>query len=301
MTKTFRIKKITLLLLLFLSTIIFVGCANKYITMSDGVDITVSQSYYEHMLDKTNLPKIHFDYNGVNISNYSTNSQVIFVQNDQYALSDAFSKHLSMYRDDQKLVTKSDEQTNDYPKAKIGTDKLTIDEGTKSLEEIMIVTLDDGTRVSYSYRTFVSNGKRYYAYKYIENMMISLEMPFMVVERDGVNKLVLLALPYDTRYIVGGNIEVDSLIEKDTYVNTKVEEDYYVFNYPTYFTSKTLNKDELVSMTKEWYIMHCNGKEENNDFVFEYLGFKYKINFDCEKVSKVSTKLEPAFEIIFIG
>lgn len=301
MIKISKIKKTLLLFLLTFSLVIFVSCTNKYITMADGVDLTVSQTYYEHMLDKTNLPRIHFDYNGVNVSTYSTNSQVIFVQNDQYALSDAFSKHLNMYREDQKLITRSEEQTNDYPKAKLGSDLLKVDDGTKSLEEIMIVTLDDGTRVSYSYRTFISDGKRYYAYKYVENMMISLEMPFMVVEEDGNNKLVLLALPYDTKYIVGSNIEIDSLIEKDTYVNTKVEEDYYVFNYPAYFTSKTLDKNELVSMTKEWYIKHCNGQDINGEFIFEYLGFNYKINFDCEKVSKSSNKLEPAFEIIFIG
>lgn len=301
MKKTFKIKKILLILIVIISSYITTGCANKYITMSNGVDITVSETYLEYMLDKDNLPKIHFDYNGVNVSTYSTNSQVIFVQNDQYALSDAFAAHLNQYREDQKLVTRSVEQENDSPKAKIGTDMLYLDEGTKSLEEIMIVTLDDGTRVSYSYRTFVSGGKRYYTYKYVENMMISLEMPFMVVEKDNENKLVLLALPHDTRYIVGNNIEIESLIDKDTYVDTKAEEDYYVFNYPAYFTSRTLEKDELINLTKEWYISHCNAKEIDGNFQFEYLGVTFMIDFDYEKVNKVSNSLEPAFKIIYLG
>lgn len=299
MTKISKIKKNLLICILLIVVSVVSGCANKYITMANGVDITVSEEYKAHLLNPNNLPYLHFDYDGVRVSDYSTNARVIFVQNDQLALSDAFSAHLSNFKDEQKLVTKSTKQENDSPKARIGSEKLTLDEGTVSLEEIMIVTLEDGTRVSYSYRTFVSGGKRYYAYTYVENMMISLEMPFMVVEKDGVNRLVLLALPYDTRYIVGPNIEIDSLIDKDTYVDTKAKEDYYVFNYPTYFTNQTLEKEELVKMTKEWYIKHCNGQEVNGIFSFEYLGQKFTIDFNYEKVSKVSGNLEPAFKLLY--
>lgn len=301
MIKISKFKKFLGIIVLLISIYLVTGCTNKYVTKANGVDITVSEVYLEYMLNQENLPKIHFDYNGVNISTYSTNSQVIFVQNDQYKLSEAFANHLNQYRDDQKLITRSVEQEKDNPKAKIGSDTLKIDENTKSLEEIMIVTLDDGTRVSYSYRTFVSDGKRYYTYKYIENMMISLEMPFMVVKNDNKNKLVLLPLPYDTRYIVGSNIEISSLIDKDTYVDTKATEDYYVFNYPSYFTSQTLDKEELVTLTKNWYVNHCNGKMVNDNFQFEYLGFTFMIDFNYTKVSKVSNNLEPAFKIIFLG
>ena len=199
------------LFLLFITT----SCGrlkNNYIVKENGVDITIPSQYLEYFLNKENIPSLHFDYNGVRISDYSSDNKVIFVQNDQYALSDAFSKHISQY--EYLVETKSTEREEDKKGAKIGKDKLPLDEGTKSLEKIVIATLNDGTRVSYLYRTFTSNGKTYYAYSYVENMSISMELPFMVVKDNNTAKLVLLPLPYDTKYSVGTNIELDTLKQK---------------------------------------------------------------------------------------
>ena len=45
-------------------------------------------------------------------------------------------------------------------------------------------------------------------------MSIALEMPLMVVKEENMKKLVLLPIPYNTKYIVGGyNIELDSLLK----------------------------------------------------------------------------------------
>ena len=185
--------------------------------------------------------------------------------------------------------------------AKIGKDKLPLDEGTKSLEKIVIATLNDGTRVSYLYRTFTSNGKTYYAYSYVENMSISMELPFMVVKDNNTAKLVLLPLPYDTKYSVGTNIELDTLLvdKVDKYLNT-TEEDFYKFNYPTYLKNKFAEVDAAISEESylktevlNWYEEYCNLEKVNDNlYHIEYLGVKFSLSFGHEKAGEAAFKLD---------
>lgn len=298
-------KKHTILLFLLILSLTLTSCkcrlTNKYKVMPNGVDITVKEEFLNHMLRKDTVPVIHFDYNNVRISeDLSDNSIVYFVQNDQLALSDAFAQHLSQYTTDQLIEARVVER-DEKGKAILGKEKYPIDEGTKSLEKIVIATRNDGTRVSYSYRTFTSGGKVYYAYTYIENMSIALEMSFMTVIDNNVRKLVLLPLPYDTKYIVGGrNLDVEKVITKDEYLNT-TEENFYIFNYSPYLQSITTDKDELISLVKDWYIKYCNGHIENDQFVIEYLGVKFSVNFDMQKLNNTTEKVEPAYKIDYIG
>lgn len=297
-------KVITLILFIFL-LFITTSCGrlkNNYIVKENGVDITVLNTYKEHMLLPNNIPSLHFDYNGVRISDYSTDSKVIFVQNDQYALSEAFSKHLSQY--DYLIETRSVEREEDRKGAKFGKDKLPLDEGTKSLEKIVIATMSDGTRISYLYRTFISGGKTYYAYSYVENMSISMELPFMVVMDNNSPKLVLLPLAYDTKYSVGTNIELDTILNKkvDKYLNT-TEEDFYMFTYPTYLKNEYQNQDSAISEESflktellNWYEKYCNLEKVNeNLYNIEYLGVKFSLSFGHKKDG------EAAYKIDYIG
>ncbi len=296
-------KKIVSILSIFTLTLVMSSCSllkNKYVTMTNGVDITIPNEYKEHMLLPNHIPSIHFDLENVRISTDSTNSLVRFVQNDPYVLSDAMANHLSRYSNDQIIETRRVER-EEKKGAKLGSDYLPIDEGTQSLEKIIIATQDDGTRVSYSFRTFQSNGKIYYAYSYTENMSIALEMPLMVVKEENMKKLVLLPIPYNTKYIVGGyNIELDSLLKKDQYLDT-TKENYYIFNYPTYLKAINTDSSYLINEVKNWYIKHCNGHFEENQFIIEYLGVKFWIDFDQEKFNNDTEKIEPAFQIKYIG
>ena len=112
MIKTSKIKKYIIIILLVISLTLLTNCScnklsNKYITKENGVDITVDAEYLSYMYNQNTIPSIHFDYNGVKISDQSTNAKVVFVQNDQYALSDAFSNFLESFTDDAKLITRS--------------------------------------------------------------------------------------------------------------------------------------------------------------------------------------------------
>lgn len=298
-------KTLCLLLCIFFLSIMLTSCKcrfkNDYKVMPEGVNITIKEELLAYMLRKDTVPVIHFDYNNVRISeNLSDHSIVYFVQNDQVALSDAFAQHLSMYTPEQLIDARVTER-NEKGKAILGKERYPLDEGTKSLEKITIATRSDGTRVSYSYRTFTSGGKVYYAYTYIENMSIALEMPLMTVIEKNERKLVLLPLPYDTKYIVGGrNLDVEKLITKDEYLNT-TEENYYIFNYSPYIQSITTDKEECIHLVKEWYVKYCNGHMEDNRFMIEYLGIKFYIHFDVEKLNNTTEKVEPAYKIEYVG
>ena len=166
----------------------------------------------------------------------------------------------------------------------------------------MIITLEDGTRISCSYRTFTSNGKKYYAYTYAENMMIMLEQPFMVIRRDNQNKIVLLPLPYDTKYTVSGtNTKPETILNKDTYVDTLTDSDCYTFCYPAYWYNQTTNEEELINLAKDWNKKHCSGEDTIDGFIITYLGVKFKIEFNLTKVNKTSLATEPAFKIYCIS
>lgn len=295
-------KKIIVLILSIFLLFITTSCnklKNNYIVKENGVDITVPASHKAYMLVPDKCPILHFDYNGVRVSTYTTESKVIFVQNDQYALSDAYSNHINMF--DYLVDTKSTEREEDKKGAKIGKDKLPLDDGTKSLEKISIATMDDGTRVSYLYRTFQSGGKIYYAYSYVENMSISMELPFMVVKDNNNPKLVLLPLSYDTKYSVGTNIELSTLIEDklDKYINT-TEEDFYIFTYPTYLKNKYKEQDTALSEESflksellNWYEKYCNlTKENDNLYYIEYLGVKFSLTFGFKKDNESAYKID---------
>lgn len=295
-------KKIICISLMFMLLFITSSCGklkNNYIVMENGVDITVPASHKAHMLVPDQAPVLHFDYNGVRVSTYTSESKVVFVQNDQYALSDAFGVHLSQF--DYLVETRSVEREEDQKGARLGSDKLPLDEGTKSLEKIAIATLNDGTRVSYLYRTFQSGGKTYYAYSYVENMSISMELPFMVVKDGDKPKLVLLPLAYDTKYSVGTNIELATLIDDkvDKYVNTTTE-DFYIFTYPNYLKNKytevediELKNNNLKNDLLSWYEQYCSIEKENDNLYYvEYLGVKFSLAFGYTKGGEAAYKLD---------
>ncbi len=295
-------KKIWAIITIFILSFFLNSCGllkNKYVEKPNGVDITILEEYKEHMLVLNTIPVIHFDYPNVRISTDSTNALVTFVQNDPYQFSDAFASHLATYRDDQIIETRVVER-EEKKGAKFGNDYLPIDNGNKSLEKIIIATLDDGTRVSYSFRTFTSNGKVYYAYTYIENIKIGLEMPLMCVQDDNTRKLVLLPLPYDTKYIVGSNTDLDKLLKKDEYLSG-TSEDYYTFSYPLYLREKSMDKEVLINELMNWYQTHCHLEEVDGNYFIEYLGVKFQIYFNLEKMNNDTEMLEPAFKLQYVA
>lgn len=294
---------LVIVLLLTLSTLQSCKIQNKSKNYPDGFDITVNDELLPYFIYKDEVPKLHFDMNDVNVTESSTSNHYILVNNDFYEASDAWAKHLSMYEDNEIIKIQELLQTDDKGKAKFGKEHLSLDDvdefGNKqeySKEIRMVAWNKDGTRYSYQHRTFVSGGKRYYIYCYSTSLSVSLEQSLMVVKINGSNKLLLVPLPYDTKYEVSGtNLTVDSLINKDTYL----AERYRRFTYPNYLSNYSFA--EKVQKIKDWYITYCNGTEENGVFTITYAGAKFQIDFDTTKKDASTGEEQRAFELKYIG
>lgn len=297
-----RLSIIFLVVILLFTTSSCTSCINKYTEMPNGVTLNVSSEIKEHLIQET-LPSLHFDYNGVRVMMESHGSACFFVSNDQYILSDKFEKHLSKYSKEQIYVVSEVDQEYDEGKAIFDGKKLTLDnvdefgnEQKFSKEYQLVITEKEGTRYSYQFRTFVSEGKRYYIYRYSSNMGISMEQPLMVVKgEDGKNKLVLVALPYETKYEVGpNNIKLSALLEKDTYLDEK----YSKYAYPD--SIKDLSDNERREKITSWYETYCNGHLNNNDeFIFEYYGISFKVEFGITDAGNERNK--DGFKITYLG
>lgn len=266
------VKKIFVLLLTLLLSLTLTGCDDT-IAYNGGVDVTIPDEIVEKLVYTGSIPVFHFSYDGeVNVADFSTKCKYLFAKNDFYKFSEAFKENFEPYAGST-INTKVTDQKYDEGKAKFGKEYLVLDEPQTYSKEIMSVIWDStGARFSFYYRTFVSGGKRYYTTPYTTNVTITMEVPLYVDRVNDENKLYLLNLPYDTKYEVSGNLDLDSLLEKDEYAN----EFYYKFEYPAYLTS---NKQEGV---KDWYERYCEGYTEEDRFYFTYLGNKFEVLFDVE-------------------
>jgi hypothetical protein len=297
-----RISILLLIVVLLFSTTSCTSCINKYTEMPNGVTLNVSSEIKNHLIQET-LPSLHFDYDGVRVMMESHGSACFFVSNDQYILSDKFAEHLSKYNKEQISVVSCVDQEYDEGKAIFDGKKLELDsldefgnEQKFSKEYQLVITDLDGTRYSYQFRTFVSGAKRYYIFRYSSNMGISMEQPLMVIkDSDGKNKLVLVALPYETKYEVGpNNIKLEALLEKDTYLDDK----YYKYAYPD--SIKDLSDNERREKVMSWYKIYCNGHfNENNEFIFEYYKATFKVEFGITDAGNERNK--EGFKITYLG
>lgn len=298
-------KKTIKVLFLFLMIICIMGLTscnifkNRYVTMPNGVDITVPEELTKYFLYPENVPSLHFGYNNINVLEASTVDHYIFVNNDFYQISDEWANFVASYKDDH-VMTKVTKQTNETTSARLGGEYLPLDEyvdGVKqecSMEYLMVCFGDDGTRYSCSFRTFVSGGKRYYGYSYTGNLEIKINIPLQVIKVDGEKKLLLLPLPFDTKYTVSNSLKTDSLMKKDTYLN----EDNYIFDFPENYsngkTQDTLSLNEKIEEISNWYIKYCSGKYIDEELYVNYAGARFKVDFDAGKEKE-------AFSLKYIG
>lgn len=305
-------------IILFCSVVLILLCTscasscsclvNEYETHEGGVYITMPESLKVHMIYPDDIPSLFFEMESVNVTKNSSPSTRIFVRNDAYKISEAWAKHLQRYNSDEYIKLSSIQQEYDKNgEAKFGKITLPLDEYDDngnvqkfSVEERIVAWDKDGTRYSYQYRTFVSGGVRYYSYCYSENLTIVMEQPLMVIQQEtGNNKLLLVPLPYDTKYEVGINLTAEALITKNTYCY-EVNPQYYQYKFPETLTGLEFN--EKVESVKDWYMEYCNGRNEyftddKADFIVEYAGARFKVDFVEDKAKPT----ESYFTLEYLG
>lgn len=305
-----RITKITAVFLLIVCTIFLASCKldlNEHRTMEHGVDITIPADWKAHFMYPESVPSLHFGYDGINVLASSTDDHYTFVKNDFRKISDAWEAFLIPFKDDY-IITRATKQMNETVSARLGSEYLPLDEMIKdpnnpnkmikqesSMEYLMVCFGTDGTRYSCSFRTYVSEGKRYYGYAYTGNLEIKLNMPIMVIKDPQTNekKFLLLPLPFDTKYTVSNNARLDAVLKRDSYL----EESNYLFDYPeTYHkdhyvigrsdkeTKEEKQKytlEEKVTFIEAWYKKYCAYEEIDGKLYVEYAGARFMVNFDA--------------------
>ncbi len=302
----------TSVLILFASFVFILSSCNMFknesIEMPNGVDISIPDDWKEHFLCPDDVPSLHFGYDKINVLSASTKDHYTFVNNDFYAISDAWEKFLIEHKD-RYIITRASKQENEkYPgSARFGGEMIPlaefIDDEKRvkqecSMEYLIVCFGEDGTRYSCSFRTFVGekNGvsKRYYGYSYTGNLEIRLNLSVMVIKEDsGEKKLVLLPLPFDTKYTISNTTRLDALLKQDSYL----KESNYVFEYPTTYHDKhyvvegsnqvkhefdILDRQEFI---KQWYEKYCNGVRDELDvsMYIEYAGVRFRVDFGSEE------------------
>lgn len=264
-------KKILSIISVLLLGFMLTSCKDKTIQMENGVVMTLNEELKQSITMKTNAPHLSFQYQGVyNVYETSSLLGYIFTKNDNLKLSRDFENHLKKFKDSYYVVSEI-VQEYDKPNAVFGDKRIPLDENTSSVEYTIVTWDTDGTRYSYMFRSFISGGVRYYAYTYNTGITMSIEVPLLVQKVDNKQQIFMVALPYNTVYKLGANTKVDKLLSKEEYL----EETYHTFDYPSAISSST---DKAKSI-QDWYIKHCNGRFEENQFVFEYLGIKYNVTF----------------------
>lgn len=275
-------KKILLTILCTLFIITISGCGDKVISKENGVTMTLTDEWKEVITYNGTIPSMTFEFTGA-FNVYETSSEIgyIFTKNDNYLLSDAFSNHFNMKIKNNYIVTSKVFQELDAEAALFGDKELLVDEGTQSYEYTIVAWDEQGTRYSYMYRSFQSHGKVYYAYTYHSGITMNIEVPLIVQKKDGVQRVYMISLPYDTIYKVNVNTKSKSLLNKEEYL----KEDYHTFNYPKYLSEST----DKAQGVRDWYIRYCNGRYEEDSFVFTYIGIDYIVEF-TDTTFKITVK-----------
>ena len=264
-------KKILLSFIICLSIFLLAGC-DETISKENEIILTLSDEIKDAITYTGEIPYRKFEFEGsLNVYETSSEISVVFTNNDNFKLSDEFGKHLTTFGSNYIVTSETVQTADENGQALFGNMKIKMDDGTQAIEYTIVTWNNDGTRFSYLFRTFVSGGKRYYAYCYHTGITMSMEVPLLVQKVNGEQKIFLLSLPYDAKYKLGANTRVKSLQTKEEYT----EESYHSFSYPSSF-SATENRQNKV---KEWYINYCNGRYEGEQFVFTYLGNDFVVNF----------------------
>ena len=264
-------KKLISIICMFVLAFTLVGCKDKTIKMENGVLMTLNEELKANITMNTSAPQLMFNYEGTyNVYETSSLLGYIFTKNDNFKLSKDFENHLKQFKDSYCVVSEI-VQEYDEPNAVFGEQRVPLDSNTKSVEYTIVVWDTDGTRYSYMFRSFISGGVRYFAYTYSTGITMSIEVPLIVQNVDGKQQIFMVALPYNTSYKLGANTKINKLLNREEYL----EESYHTFDYPSAIQNE-LDKPKCI---QEWYTKHCNGRFEGTQFVFDYLGIKYNVNF----------------------
>lgn len=293
-------KKILLLLLLFISPIVLTGCGltNNSVPNEGTITLNMTDEYLSYLDYKASeVPNFTLSFDGVINTNEAveSNNQIIFSNNDDFTVSEIIANLINKYKDDKTRFTsivvseelKAETRMNSK---KIVTGKEKYEKhylevyNKKIFNEICYITLENGLQLSIDYRRFQSidendNLITYYAWQYRQSIRMILHYPLMLIQKDNKKSFVIVPLLNNTTYTIGTQLDVAKVIKNENYLT---DEGFRTFFYPDYDENKGMTPEELQEQkeyVKKYYIDNFNGSSEEI-FTFEYLERIYSINFN---------------------
>ena len=131
------------------------------------------------------------------------------------------------------------------------------------------VLMGDGT-INYARFTDSETNITYYRWQKTESIRVFLHYPLMVIDKDDERKFVFIAIPNQVRLKFDTTTkQVKDLLAKDKFTTSE----WYTYDYQHSY-------EEDLETYKNYYINNFNGRTENNEFFFDYLGYSYKIDFN---------------------
>ncbi len=301
-------KKISILLILIL-TFCLTGClsfSNQVEQREKSITLELDDEYVK-FLDSTNVPKFTFEFDGT-LNVIADNPNKFYVQysnNEDLILSKALVKLFNQYKDriHVELIKKTTgvENTLFSTLNEYGTvvNKEYTPDNNEEFEEKAFINLENGLKLTIEYRRFVYNGENYYTWSYRTPLSMVLVYPFMVLEGEVTNKLVLISLP--TR--IAPNVYNNSVANKKVGISNIINGKAYVYNNDSvYYTYSYLNESESKDEEQiikdnqkyiiDYYVNEMNGTydETKKQITYTYLGNTFMVEL-----------LDKTFKMHYIG
>lgn len=301
MTRTFKMKKILLMVLLLL-LLPLCGCYGLFKTdlfsYDDEIFLTIKEEFVEYLpYDTEDIPTYTLKFPGITVNTTlqrTGENEVIFSGNDDFVISDIIEKLLLEYEEKRRISyrllstdTKYETHLNkhivgDDGKIESVKEYLKVTDGVIE-NKIAYMTLENGLQLTINYRTFEGTvndiTKRYYSWQYTESVRLILYYPLMIVKNaDNSKSILIVALPNAVINKIETRYEPEGLLEKDDYL----EESYYTYEYPDYnieTSGKNYDATGQIAAIKAYYSDNFNGQEIGGVFYYDYLGEKFSVTF----------------------
>lgn len=307
-------KKGLLSLLMLLMVPFLSGCFGIFntdlVSLEDEILLTIKQNFVEYLpYDKEDIPNYTLKFPGLSVNmtlQRTGENEIIFSGNDDFVVSEIIANLLAEYeaknRISYRLITEETRRETHLNRHFIGKDGKPDSEKVylKVKDEVIYnkiayMTLENGLQLTLNFRTFTSiegaTTKRYYSWQYTESMRLILYYPLMIIKnKDNTKSILIIALPNAIINKIETRYEPTGLLEKDDYLDAK----YYTYEYSDYDVETSGSKYDnavQVALTKAYYKENFNGREVDDTFYYDYLGYTFKVTF--QKTNFTITYQEP--------
>ena len=281
-----NMKKTITLLLLFSLVVVLSSCSlfkTEVVAYENEITLSYDSDLNGHLAySNIDIPTYTIKFEGkLNITKQRTGEyECIFSNNDDFKVSKVIGEILAEYEEKGRVsyykqsleetnetwMNRRDEEVDEKAYIKVKDGIIT--------NEIAYITLESGLQLTINYAKFVDSDTNitYYRWQKSQSIRIFLHYPLMVIDQDDERKFVFIAVPNQVRLKFDTTTkQIKDLLSKDKFTTSE----WYTYDYQH-------NYNEDYDNYVKYYQDNFNGRIENEEFLFDYLGYTFKIDFNEE-------------------